>query len=264
MTQGRDERERERNSLDIAFLSAKIYAYRVDALHTDTQKLNGSIQQKEEEERQSSIQPIEQPEISQKLSHRHRPKISSYLVTDLSTISLSCEFQFHPFQPSNMCHWPGGVGIDSLYADMVSYTMYSSSDFPLLDGFIDLNSRINNEYHSHERILDLAIRTTYDLIPLREAIKDDEEFDHFLGRISWRCSIKNPVEFFFLQGCQSLREFSFNEDPSESYIETIDECSIGEHSLNNNNAQIFDYTCSELRDDRSNFYFQELQSAHVN
>lgn len=130
-----------------------------------------------------TIPSIDQPEISHKSSYRNRPKMNSYLVTDLSTISLSYEFQFHPFQPSNMCHWPGGVGIDSLYADMVSYTMYSSSDFPLLDGFIDLNSRINHDYHSHERILDLAIRTTYDLIPLREAIKHDDGFDHFLGKI---------------------------------------------------------------------------------
>lgn len=219
------------------FFSAKIYAYRVDALHTDTQKLNGSIQHKEEEVNDPII---DQTEISQKLTHRNRPKNSSYLVTDLSSISLSYEFQFHPFQPSNMCHWPGGVGIDSFYADMVSYTMYSSSDFPLLDGFIDLNSRVNQEYHSNERILDLSLRTSYDLLPLREVIKDEEGFDHFLG-------------------CQTLREFTFNEDPTESYVETIDECSIMDEDI-----EMFDQTCEELRDDQSNFYFQELQSAHVN
>jgi hypothetical protein len=36
------------------FLSAKIYGYRVDALHTETQKLSGSIQQKDEEEETSN------------------------------------------------------------------------------------------------------------------------------------------------------------------------------------------------------------------
>jgi len=75
-----------------------------------------------------------------------------------------------------------------------------------------------------------------------------------------------------LIGCQTLREFSFNEDSTESYIETIDECSILDSSLmsldNNNDQQIsneiFSNGLSELRDDISNFYFQELQSAHVN
>jgi hypothetical protein len=81
-----------------------------------------------------------------------------------------------------MCQWPGGVGIDSLYADMVSHTMYSSSDFPLINGFIDLNNRINKEYDDYERILDLAMKTTYDLIPLREIIKDYEGLDHVLGK----------------------------------------------------------------------------------
>jgi hypothetical protein len=81
-----------------------------------------------------------------------------------------------------MCQWPGGVGIDSLYADMISYTMYSSSDFPLINGFIDLNSRINKEYDDYERILDLTTKTNYDLIPLREVIKDNEGLDHILGK----------------------------------------------------------------------------------
>jgi hypothetical protein len=81
-----------------------------------------------------------------------------------------------------MCHWPGGVGMDSFYADMVSYTMYSSSDFPLLNGFIDLNSRINKEYDDNERLLDIAMKTNYDLNLLREVIKDNEGLDHILGK----------------------------------------------------------------------------------
>ncbi len=166
---------------DEIFLSAKIYGYRVDALHTETQKLNGSIQQNEEEE-ESILINSDQIEIPKKLTQRSKPKANSYLVTDLSTISLPYEFQFHPFQPSNMCQWPGGVGIDSLYADMISYTMYSSSDFPLINGFIDLNSRINKEYDDYERILDLTTKTNYDLIPLREVIKDNEGLDHILGK----------------------------------------------------------------------------------
>jgi len=127
----------------------------------------------------SNSDQIEEPK---KLTQRSKPKASSYLVTDLSTISLSYEFEFHPFQPSQMCQWPGGVGIDSLYADMVSYTMYSSSDYPLLNGFINLNNRINKEYDDNERILDIALKTVYDLIPLREVIKDHEGQDHSLGK----------------------------------------------------------------------------------
>jgi hypothetical protein len=180
LIQGKEKKYKFSIELDKIFLSAKIYGYRVDALHSETQKLNGSIQQNEEEE--SILTNSDQIEIPKKIIQRSKPKASSYLVTDLSTISLPYEFQFHPFQPSNMCQWPGGVGIDSLYADMISYTMYSSSDFPLINGFVDLNSRINKEYDDYERILDLSMKTNYDLIPLREVIKDNEGLDHILGK----------------------------------------------------------------------------------
>jgi len=178
--QGKEKKYKFSIEFDKIFLSAKIYGYRVDALHSETQKLNGSIQQNEEEE--SILTNSDPIEIPKKIIQRSKPKSSSYLVTDLSTISLPYEFQFHPFQPSNMCQWPGGVGIDSLYADMISYTMYSSSDFPLINGFVDLNSRINKEYDDYERILDLSMKTNYDLIPLREVIKDNEGLDHILGK----------------------------------------------------------------------------------
>jgi hypothetical protein len=62
-----------------------------------------------------------------------------------------------------------------------------------------------------------------------------------------------------------LREFSFNEDFTESYVETIDECSIMDSSNDDQyiSNEIINSALSELRDDPSNFYFQELQSAHV-
>jgi hypothetical protein len=159
--------------------SAKIYGYRVDALHTETQKLSGTFQENDETELSSICSdPVETPK---KATQRTKSKASSYLVTDLSTISLAYEFDFRPFQPSSMCQWPGGVGVDSIYADMVSYTMYSSSDYPLINGFINLNSKINKEYDDNERVLDVAMRTVYDLLPLREVIQDHEEHDHVLG-----------------------------------------------------------------------------------
>ncbi|CAF4441400.1 unnamed protein product, partial [Adineta steineri] len=83
--------------------SAKIYGYRVDALHAETQKLNGAFQDKdgdEEELNRTSLDPIETPK---QITSRNKIKKSSYLATDLSTISLSYEFEFHPFQPSNLC-----------------------------------------------------------------------------------------------------------------------------------------------------------------
>ncbi|CAF0921323.1 unnamed protein product [Adineta ricciae] len=230
--------------------SAKIYGYRVDALHTETQKLNGSIQQQDEDDEESQSIQSDPIEITKKLSQRSKPKASSYLTTDLSTISLAYELDFHPFQPSNMCQWPGGVGDDSIYADMVSYTMYSSSDYPLINGFINLNSPINREYDDNERILDVSMKTIYDLIPLREVIQDHEEHDHVLG-------------------CQILREFSFNENCTASYIETIDECSVLDRSLMDVSDdydaenEVFSNGLSELRDDPFQFCFQELQSAHT-
>jgi hypothetical protein len=152
--------------------SAKIYGLCVDALHTETQRLSGSIQFQEDEELTNS----DQPKIIKKPIQHY--KSNSYLVSDLSTISLPYEFEFHPLQPSNMCKWPGGYGLDSIYADMVSYTMYSSSDFPR---FIDLNSRINCV--NNETILDITAKTMYDLIPLREVIKENEGENHVLGKI---------------------------------------------------------------------------------
>lgn len=151
-----------------------------------------------------------------------------------------------------MCKWPGGVGYDSIYADMVSYTMYSSSDFPSINGFVNFNSRVNREHDDNQAILDLTTRTTFDLESLREVIKQDEDQNHLLA-------------------CQSLREFSFNEDSTHSYIDTIDECSIidssllsspNDHEMSSN--EIFSHGYSELREDPASFYFQELLSAHVN
>jgi hypothetical protein len=60
-------------------------------------------------------------------------------------------------------------------------------------------------------------------------------------------------------GCPILREFTFNEEPTESYIETIDECSMMD-SLNNEDDQNI---LSDLRDEPTSFYFQELQSTYV-
>ena len=198
------------------FPSAKIYGYRVDALHSETQKLNGSIENEEEDE-WSISHPDQTAETIKKLTQRSKPKASSYLVTDLSTISLPYEFDFHACQPSSMCQWPGGVGFDSVYADMVSYTMYSSSDFPLVHGFIDLNSRVNKEYDDNERVLGLAMRTIYDLVPLREVIRDEQEQDHILGNVDAVHCSSVTVALGFIQDvnrCDSSRSTRIRPNPT--------------------------------------------------
>ena len=56
-----------------------------------------------------------------------------------------------------------------------------------------------------------------------------------------------------------MREFTFNEESTESYIETIDECSMME-SFDQEDEQ---HLLSDLRDEPTSFYFQELQSTYV-
>ncbi|UJR09344.1 hypothetical protein I4U23_013587 [Adineta vaga] len=219
--------------------SAKIYSLRVDALHHETQKLSGSIHPLDEDDIDELIR--KDSKITKKSVQQSKSKSNSYIVSDLTTISLPYEFDFHPLQPSNMCRWPGGIGSESIYADMVSYTMYSSSDFPLIKGFIDLNSRMNMEYADHENILDGTVRFLCDLLPLREVIKDNEEENHILGS-------------------QILRDFTFNEEPTVSYIETIDECSIVD-SINMEDDH--NLLLSDLRDEPTSFYGQELQSTYT-
>lgn len=155
--------------------SARIYGLRVDALYSETQRLSGSIQTNIEEEQEKK--PIKKPN-----HHTNRIKRNSFLVSDLSTISVANEFQFHPLQSSNMCQWSGGIGSDTIYADMVSYTMYSSCDFPLVHGFIDLNTRIHSESSENDRILEVTMKTMVDLSSLREVIKENEEENHNLGK----------------------------------------------------------------------------------
>ena len=82
-------------------------------------------------------------------------------------------------------------------------------------------------------------------------------------------SVPRSRLLFISVGCQTLREFSFNEESTDSYIDTIDECSMMDSSLMSSQEdpamsnEMFSHGCSELRDDPSQFYFQELQSAHV-
>ncbi|CAF4323625.1 unnamed protein product, partial [Rotaria magnacalcarata] len=42
---------------------------------------------------------------SKKPSRRVKAKATSFVVTDLSKITLEHEFEFRPLQPPNMCQW---------------------------------------------------------------------------------------------------------------------------------------------------------------
>ena len=153
--------------------SAKIYGYRVDALHTETQKLSGNIMTSEEDQNNSkeseeNQMKIDQDQIddeqghSKKIMRRPKAKASSYLVSDLSKITLENEFNFRPLQAPNFCQWRGGVGKDSIYAEMVSSTMYSSSDFALIDGFINIDNKSDDQENVMETILSQTQTTSID------------------------------------------------------------------------------------------------------
>ena len=85
-----------------------------------------------------------------------------------------------------MCQWRGGIGADSIYAEMVSSTMYSSSDYPLIDGFTNANSQAEEQQIKTDSILDQTITKMIDLTSLRDVIKINEGHDHVLGNISLR------------------------------------------------------------------------------
>ena len=170
--------------------SAKIYGFRVDALHTDTQKLCGNILNTESEmsqeestggEGQGDNDPAdidsEQGQLKKQI-RRAKAKASSYLVADLTKITLEHEFTFRPLQPPHMCRWRGGIGTDSIYAEMVSSTMYSSSDYPLIDGFTNANSRPNEHEALVETILQQTTGRMVDLSALRGVARADDEHHH--------------------------------------------------------------------------------------
>jgi hypothetical protein len=170
--------------------SAKIYGYRVDALHTDTQKLSGNIINEDDNSTNDhasscgNVIDYEQVEIK-KVVRRQRNKCTSHIVTDPSKITLDYAFDFRPLQSSSLCQWRGGIGEDSIYADMVSNTMYSTSDYSSFDAFINGQST-TDEYEQHvNNVLDRTQTTIIDLIHLRQSMKSMTGSDHLLG--SYRC-----------------------------------------------------------------------------
>jgi len=174
--------------------SAKIYGFRVDALHTETQKLSGNILNTEDQGSTDGVikeegridgdnDNIDSEQIeTKKPVRRVKAKTTTFILTDLSKITLEHEFQFRPLQPPHMCQWRGGIGADSIYAEMVSSTMYSSSDYPLIDGFTNANNRPDEQQTKIDNILDHTITKMIDLTSLRGVIKTNEGHDHILGK----------------------------------------------------------------------------------
>jgi hypothetical protein len=113
---------------------------------------------------------------------RVKAKATTFILTDLSKITLDHEFQFRPLQPPHMCQWRGGIGSDSIYAEMVSSTMYSSSDYPLIDGFTNVNMQPEEQQSQTDSILDATLSKMIDLTGLRSVIKTNEGHDHILGK----------------------------------------------------------------------------------
>ncbi len=162
-------------------------------MHSETQKLSGNIlnseeealpdqENKEENPMDGENENIDTDQIeSKKPARRVKAKATSFVVNDLSKITLEHEFEFRPLQPPNMCQWRGGIGKDSIYAEMVSSTMYSSSDYPLIDGFTNANSRPEEQQTKIESILEHTTTTMIDLGSLRDVIRTGETHDHILG-----------------------------------------------------------------------------------
>lgn len=191
------------------FSSAKIYGFRVDALHTETQKLSGNILNNDEgsteENREGNAvdgdhENHESEHIeSKKPARRMKAKMTSFIATELSKITLEHEFEFRPLQPPNMCQWRGGIGKDSIYAEMVSSTMYSSSDYALIDGFTNANSRPEEQQVKIESILEHTTSKMIDLTSLRDVIRTNEVHDHILGRID--TTLRFDIKSLFFRRC---------------------------------------------------------------
>lgn len=179
--------------------SAKIYGYRVDALHSETQKLSGNILNSEEDQRIDENQnenegkqnSNQNDEENKKVTRRVKQKLSSFLVSDITKITLDNEFEFRPLQAPSFCQWRGGIGADSIYAEMVSSTMYSSSDFALIDGITNANNQIEQEENQMESLLSQTQTKPIDLSRLREIVKSKEHQDHLLGKAEMHRSNKN-------------------------------------------------------------------------
>ncbi|CAF5089871.1 unnamed protein product, partial [Rotaria magnacalcarata] len=176
-----------------------------------------------------------------KPSRRVKAKATSFVVTDLSKITLEHEFEFRPLQPPNMCQWRGGIGKDSIYAEMVSNTMYSSSDYPLIDGFTNANNRPEEQQTKIDTILNHTATKMIDLVSLRDVIKINETHDHTLGN-------------------QALRDFSFNETPSDSFINTIHESCLAQMDESINKSS---YSNNDDADNDDGYNHDELVHAAI-
>jgi len=146
-------------------------------LNTEEEPLNKEENPIEDQNENIDVEQIE----SKKPARRIKAKTTSFVINDLSKITLEHEFEFRPLQPPNMCQWRGGIGKDSIYAEMVSSTMYSSSDYPLIDGYTNANNRPEEQQTKIDIILEYTTTKMIDLISLRDVIKSNETHDHILG-----------------------------------------------------------------------------------
>lgn len=160
-----------------------------------------------------------------------------------------------------MCQWRGGIGQDSIYAEMVSSTMYSSSDYPLIDGFTNTNIQPEEQLNQTDNILDQTLTKMIDLTALRNVIKTKEEHDHLLGMCLNRKKTKNFFNIFIYLGNQTLRDFVFNETPSGSFINTIHESYLGQIDESLNKSSI--NPCDDIDHHDDNYNHEELIHAAI-
>ncbi|CAF0854414.1 unnamed protein product [Didymodactylos carnosus] len=200
--------------------SAKIYACRVDALHNETQKLSGDMLTTDDgneqcrllgvdaddgdnNQNQENIEPTKQKII-------RRKNATKIIIDDLSKISLTDEFQFRPLQTTSLCR-SNTTEQNSIHKEFVAH-MYSTSDYATIEGFSITN--LNEQENDGKAVnrYQISLEKDYDLKYLRDIIKPYENIDHILGS-------------------QKLRSFTFNENRTDSFINTIHESSVADSRL---------------------------------
>ncbi|CAF1444880.1 unnamed protein product, partial [Didymodactylos carnosus] len=206
--------------------SAKIYAYRVDALHTETQKLSMNMSTVEQVHNLTSTITMKNDNGSVKMSDktktRSHGKKNEIIVTDISKISINNIddnnelIRFRPLLPTSLCCLSKSENeSDSIHHHMISCTTYSTSDYSFIRDFanIQIKNFIKEELKSKIRFQH-AIDTIYSLEKLRDIIEPHQHVDHSLGT-------------------NELRNFLWNETTTDSTISTIHETSLDEFSQQN-------------------------------
>ncbi|CAF0871966.1 unnamed protein product [Didymodactylos carnosus] len=231
--------------------SAKIYACRVDALHNETQKLSGDMLTTDETNEQRKLPGIDDDnsEINEnqeniqptKQKPTRRKNTAKIIVTDLSKITLADEFHFRPLQTTSLCR-PNATEQNSIHKEFVAH-MYSTGDYSTIEGFSNPILNEQDEKKMTNR-WEASLEYKNDLKCLRDIIKPYENIEHTLGT-------------------QKLRDFTFNENRTDSFINTIHESSLVADSRFGDDREDIGVDDNNDIDHENGFYDEESNSHDV-